>query len=223
VRSIVLPFANYRTPSPAELTPEFRAAARTRLGFDQHPPDTMHLASFGFVDTRTKLADVLLESAIWLTDWGHSVSLTFVGEAEPHIRRQLEERANETPLLDFRITGYTDEDEYRTYLAAIDLGVQLRISPYLGVAGALSDLAARGRPAIGSRGVCQDVGTPDFIDRLPDAVSPITVAQAIEHRMANLPDPQTVENMRLVYLNDTSPQRYAELFLAALESARQPR
>lgn len=216
VHPIALPFANYRTPDPAELTVEFRNIARHRLGFDLHPDGTIHLASFGFVDTRTKMADVVLESAIWLTDWGHRVSLTFVGEAEPHVQAQLEQRAAEAGIYDFRITGYTDEAEYRNYLAAIDLGIQLRISPYLGVAGALSDMAARGVVALGSRGVCQDVGTPPFIDRLPDAVSAISVASAIETRIHSMPDPQVVERMRLAYLEETSPERYAQAFLDAL-------
>ena len=216
VRPIVLPFANYRTPEPQELTPQFREAARQRRGFAEHPEGTLHLSSFGFVDTRTKMADVVLESAIWLSDWGHTVSLTLVGEAEPHVQQQLEQRAEESGLFDFRITGYTNEDQYRDYLAAIDLGLQLRISPYLGVAGALSDLAARGRVALGSRGVCQDVGTPDFIDRLPDAISPITLAQAIEYRWSHMPEPRDVEQMRVEYLEQTSPKRYAELFLAHL-------
>lgn len=220
VRPIVLPFANYRTPDPEELASEFRQAARHRLGFDHHPENTLHLASFGFVDMRTKMADVVLESAIWLSDWGHTVSLTLVGEAEPHVRQQLERRAEEAGIFDFRITGYIDESTYRDYLAAIDLGLQLRISPYLGVAGALSDLAARGRVALGSRGVCQDVGTPAFIDRLPDAISPITVAQAIEHRWFHMPNPDEVEQMRLAYLEETSPTRYAELLLAHLRDTQ---
>lgn len=218
VRPIVLPFANYRAPQPYELTAEFREQARRRLGFDQHPDGTLHVASFGFVDMRTKMADVVLESAIWLSDWGHNVSLTLVGESEPHVQQQLEERARESGLFDFRITGYTDEDQYRDYLAAIDLGLQLRISPYLGVAGALSDLAARGRVALGSRGVCQDVGTPDFIDRLPDAISPITVAQAIEHRWAHMPDPEHVEELRVEYLERTAPTRYARELMQHLTS-----
>ena len=216
VRPIVLPFANYRTPDPQELSAEFREDARQRLGFDRHPDNTLHVASFGFVDMRTKMADVVLESAIWLSDWGHTVSLSLVGEAEPHVQQQLERRAAESGLFDFRITGYTNEDQYRDYLAAIDLGLQLRISPYLGVAGALSDLAARGRVALGSRGVCQDVGTPDFIDRLPDAISPITVANAIEHRWSHMPDPRDVEKSRIDYLQWTSLARYADVFLYSL-------
>ena len=218
VRPIVLPFANYRNPDPQELTPQFREAARQRRGFAEHPESTLHLASFGFVDARTKMADVVLESAIWLSDWGHTVSLTLVGEAEPHVQQQLEQRAEESGLFDFRITGYTNEDQYRDYLAAIDLGLQLRISPYLGVAGALSDLAARGRVALGSRGVCQDVGTPDFIDRLTDAVSPIIVAQAIEYRWSHMPDRRDIERMRIDYLNQTSPRRYAEELLRSLKA-----
>ena len=60
------------------------------------------------------------------------------------------------------------------------------------------------------------MGTPDFIDRLPDAISPITLAQAIEYRWSHMPEPPDVEQMRVEYLEQTSPKRYAELFLAHL-------
>ena len=220
VKPITLPFANYRTPDECELGDQFREEARGRLGFSSDPEDVIHLATFGFVDTRTKMADVLVESAIWLTDWGYSISVSLVGQAEGQIARQLSERAEEAGLYRFEITGYTDEASYRDYLAAADLSVQLRISPYLGVAGALSDLAARGRIALGSRGVCQDVGTPEFIDRLPDAISAITLAQAIESRWTKMPDPVWVEGLRQDYLNRTSPQAYAEAFMAALPSTQ---
>ena len=64
------------------------------------------------------------------------------------------------------------------------------------------------------------MGTPDFIDRLPDAISPISVAQAIEYRWSHMPDPRDVERMRIDYLEQTSPNRYAELFLAHLSDSQ---
>jgi len=213
---VILPFAVYRAPESDHITRDMKSDARKRLGFDQHPSKTIHLASFGFIDTRTKMADVLVEAAAWLTQWGYTVSLHLVGSAEPHVQRSLEERAKATGIFDFAITGYTGEAQYRDYILAIDLGVQLRISPLLGVAGPLSDMAAHGTPALGSRGVCIDVDTPAFIDRLPDDVSAIMVAQAIEERIANPYDPAVIEEQRQQYLTDKSPKEYARQLVGHL-------
>jgi len=217
----ILPFANYRAPQTQWLSKPSRDQAAINLGFNHHPAGTIHLASFGFVDSRTKMADVLVEAAAWLTQWGFSVALYFVGSAEQDVAAELTERAKEVGLVDFAITGYTTEEQYRDYLLTIDLGVQLRISPYLGVAGPLSDMAAFGTSAIGSRGVCVDVDTPDFIDQLPDDVSSVMVAQAIEYRMANPHSPSAVEAQRVDYLKRKSPKRYAEELLKMLENPLQ--
>ena len=215
----VLPFANYRAPKKEWLTEQARTQARTNLGFGSHPDGTIHLASFGFVDNRTKMADVLMEAAAWLTQWGHQIALYFVGSAQPDVAAELTIRARQLDLVDFAITGYTAEENYRDYLRAIDLGVQLRISPYLGVAGPLSDMASFGTSAIGSRGVCIDVDTPDFIDQLPDDVSSVMVAQQIEYRMSNPHDPTAIETQRQDYLERKSPQRYAHELLKMLENS----
>jgi hypothetical protein len=82
-------------------------------------------------------------------------------------------------------------------------------------------MAAFGTPAIGSRGVCVDVDTPEFIDRLPDAVSSVMVAQAIEYRIKNPHNPSTIEAQRVDYLKRKSPQRYAEELLKMLENPSQ--
>jgi glycosyltransferase involved in cell wall biosynthesis len=213
---VILPFAVYHAPETDQITNGMRESARRNLGFDQHPADTIHLASFGFIDTRTKMADVLVEAAAWLTQWGHTVSLHLVGSAQPEVQASLVERARHTGIFDFKITGYTSESEYRDYILAIDLGVQLRISPLLGVAGPLSDMAAHGTPALGSRGVCVDVDTPAFIDRLPDDVSAIMVAQAIEHRIAHPHNPEDIESQRRKYLAEKSPAQYAQQLLQHL-------
>ena len=220
---VILPFAVYRAPKSDHITSDMRLHARHKLGFDQHPADTIHLASFGFIDTRTKMADVLVEAAAWLTQWGHTVSLHFVGSAQPEVEASLEERARQTGIFDFKITGYTSETEYRDYILAIDLGVQLRISPLLGVAGPLSDMAAHGTPALGSRGVCVDVDTPAFIDRLPDDVSAIMVAQAIEQRIAHPHNPEDIESQRRQYLAEKSPAQYAQQVLQHLANGTNAR
>jgi hypothetical protein len=95
------------------------------------------------------------------------------------------------------------------------------VSPLLGVSGPLSDMAAYGTPAVANRGICTDVDTPDFIDRLPDDVSPVMVAEAIDRRLGNPWDPSSVERMRVEYLAAKHPSRYAAQLLELLETVAQ--
>jgi glycosyltransferase involved in cell wall biosynthesis len=202
----LLPFANYRRPAADVITAAMRTDARQRLGFDD---DTVHLGSFGFIDTRTKLSDVVIEAAAWLTQWGHRVSLHLVGSAPAIVEAELLARAAEADIEHVEITGYVSDDTFRDYVLGIDLGVQLRVSPLLGVSGPLSDMAAYGTPAVANRGLCADVDTPAFIDRLRADVSPVMVAEAIEHRLANPWPADAIETMRVDYLDRKSPERYA--------------
>ncbi len=213
----LLPFANQRTPREEHLTPEHRSAARRRLGFDDGAfAGTVHLASFGFVDVRTKMTDVVVEAAAWLSQWGHRVSLHLVGAASADEIATLTRRAREAGVANFSITGFVDDAQFRDYLLAIDVGVQLRIGPLLGVSGPLSDLAAFGTPSIASNGLAVDVDTPAYVDRLPDYVSPVMVAEAIEHRLANPISHDEREQLRREYLERKSPRRYAEQLLGLL-------
>ena len=214
----VLPFANQRTPQANRITRESREEARRRLGIHDTLADTIHIGSFGFLDPRTKMTDVVLESAGWLTRWGHKVSLHFVGAGSDAQVVDLTARADQLNLHSFEITGFQTEDQFQDWLLAVDLGVQLRVSPLLGVSGPLSDLAAFGTPAVASRGLCEDVETPGYIYRLPDAVSPVTVAEAIETVIQEASDPESREAARTAYLASKSPQRYARELLNVLQS-----
>ena len=209
----VLPFANYRTPTQDVITDSDRQAARAALGLDHYPQGTIHLGSFGYVDTRTKMNDIVVEAAAWLAQWGHSVALHFVGSASPEQEAELQARAEAAGLAGFQITGFTSEEAFRNWL----LAVQLRISPLLGVSGPLSDLAAYGTPAVASRGLCVDVDPPAFVQPLPDAVSPLMVAEAIEQAISASMPPQERERLRKVYLEEKSPDRYARTLLGLLE------
>ena len=211
----VLPFANYRRPSVERLTEPMRAQARRNLGI--WDDSVIHLASFGYIDTRTKLTDTVVESAAWLQQWGRKVHLHLVGSASAPLEAELTERAEKAGLTGFTITGYAPESTFRDYLLGVDLGIQLRVSPLLGVSGPLSDMAAYGTPAIANRGLAIDVDTPDFIDRLPDDVSPVMVAEAIETALAHPRSLEEREAMRRAYLEEKSPQRYAEQLLGLLQ------
>ena len=213
----VLPFANYRRPDVERVTEPLRAQARRTLHLRD---DVVHLASFGYVDTRTKLSDTVVESAAWLQQWGRPVHLHLVGSASPVLRDELEARAREAGLAGFTITGYIDESAFRDYLLGVDLGIQLRVSPLLGVSGPLSDMAAYGTPALASSGLAIDVDAPSFVERLPDDVSPVMVAEAIEQALDRQGSIEEREALRREYLEAKSPQRYAEQLLALLHESR---
>ena len=217
-------FSNYRQPDSSFRVGSRTQAARDRLGFDRGPlAGTLHLATFGFVDVRTKMIDVLVEAAAWLSQWGHRVSLHIVGAAAPSTAEDLLRRAREAGIAHVEITGFVSDERLRDYVLAVDLGVQLRISPLLGVSGPLSDLAAYGTAALGSRGVCVDVDSPAFIDRLPDEVSPVTLAEAIEFRLTHPMPADDRERMRVEYLSRKSPALYAHDLLDLLtEVGRTP-
>jgi len=210
IEPYLLPFANQRVPQTSTVTEAQRLAARQRLGWDD---GRLHLASFGYVDIRTKMADMVLESAAWLAQWGYPVTLHFAGSALPEVQERLMAAAGPVEV---EITGFLTEDAFRDHLLAVDLGVQLRVSPVLGVSGPLSDLAAWGTPAVASSGLAIDVGTPEYVDRLPDDASPLMVAEAIERRLHEPADPATREEQRQAYLAAKSPRAYAEGLLEIL-------
>lgn len=213
----LLPFANQRVPRVAQITAEERKAARERLAFGEYPEETIHLTSFGYVDQRTKMTDVVIESAAWLAQWDYPIALHLVGSATDQQVTELSELARNAGLHFFNITGFQDDETFRDWLMATDLGIQLRISPVLGVSGPLSDLAAYGTPAVASSGLCIDVDTPDYIHQLPDAVSPIIVAEAIESYLVNPISETTREQQRREYLERKSPERYAQLLMQLMK------
>jgi FkbM family methyltransferase len=214
VRPFLLPFANQRVPETDTVTVEDRRAARARLGWAD---DRIHLGTFGYVDIRTKMTDLVVESAAWLQQWGHPVALHVAGSAQPTLAEQLHRRAREAGLVDFEITGFLSEEAFRDHLLAVDAGVQLRVSPVLGVSGPLSDLAAWGTPAVASMGLAIDVDTPDYVHRLPDEASPVMVAAAIEELIAQPADTKMREAQRRDYLDAKSAARYAEGLLRILQ------
>ena len=214
ITPVLLPFANQRVPHQATITPEIRKNARRKLGV---PDDVLFLASFGYADNRTKLTDVVVEAAAWLTQWGRTVSLHLVGAATSELQRSLEGRARQADIHDFRITGFADEQLFCDYLLGVDLGIQLRISPLLGVSGPLSDMAAFGTLGVASRGLAIDVDAPNYIHRLADNTSSLLVAEAIEALAITPLDPELREAQRVAYLATKTPEEYARQLATVIE------
>jgi len=216
VEPVVLTFPNYRTPEFAQITPQLREDAKARLGFD---PDRIHLTSLGFIDIRTKMSDLVIESAAWLQQWGYPVSLHLAGSGSEVEVVKLNEQAARAGLVDCEITGFLSDEEFRDYLLATDIGIQLRISSLLGVSGPLADLAGFGVPSVASSGLVQDIDAPAFVSAVPEYVSPVMVAQSVEQLLKNrLPDSRR-EKLRLEYLESHSPEKYARELLAVLHDS----
>lgn len=212
----VLPFATQRVPEQHVITEELRADARERLGWR---PERTYLTTFGFVDVRTKLSDLVIEAGAWLTQWGHDVEVRLAGAAPGGLADDLVQQAEEAGV-PLTITGFLDEGRFRDHLLATDVGVQLRVSPLLGVSGPLSDLAAWGTPAVASAGLASDVGAPPYVARVPEEASPVQVAEAVETLMAGgSASAQHREEQRREYLRQKSPGAYADALLSVVREA----
>ena len=215
---VVLPFANQRIPEA--VGDDVRRGARSRLGFDRWSPDSVHLASFGFVDIRTKRSDLAVEAAAWLAQWGRRVVVHLVGSANAELERELRDRARDSDIADIHVTGFVDEQTFRDYLCAVDVGVQLRISPLLGVSGPLSDLSAFGTAAVASEGLCRDVGVPEYVTPVPETASPVQIAEALETCIDNPWPADAREAARQTYLAAMSPAGYAQQLLDVVRGDR---
>ena len=170
-----LPFSLYRTVPEVALTPEARLAARARLGLR---PEDVLLASFGYIHPTKAPLD-----CIWALDllrsWGIPARLHLVGS--PLASMEPLETLIAALGLQAHVqigTGYVDENTYRDHLVGADLGVQLRASGSGAVSGALADCVAAGLPSVASRTLAEAIQAPDYVRAIPDASSPVLVAEA---------------------------------------------
>jgi glycosyltransferase involved in cell wall biosynthesis len=212
VTPYVLPFSNQRIPS-GDVDNVRRLQAKERVGFT---PEHLHLVTFGYVDLRTKLNDQLLAAAGWLTAWGHNVHITFAGGASEGVTEELMEIAGRLGVTNVEITGFLDEMDYQDYLMAADIGIQLRVSDFLGVSGPLSDLAAFGTTSIATEGLARDISAPPYIHPISVWSSGVQLAEEVL-RVAELPsDPEQRERDREKYLDRMSPTRYVHHLMQVL-------
>lgn len=135
-------------PLLRELPPPIeRQAARQRLGIH---PDAQLVCSFGFID-QTKHSKHLL--AAWaqssLSEMPHS-QLVFVGKNEggeygESLVNSIQQSGRQDRVL---ITGFVDDSVYADYLAAADVGVQLRSVSRGETSAAALDCLAAGLPTV---------------------------------------------------------------------------
>jgi glycosyltransferase involved in cell wall biosynthesis len=174
----LLPYVPYRVPIEQELTPSGRAAARTRLGIADKE---VIVATFGSV-----MPDRAPEELIWATaflrSWGFPVRLVFVGMASPPLAQHLSIARLQATLPEEAILladQPVPEETYRDWLAAADVGVQLRTYQFGGLSGALLDCMAAGLPTVATAHLAEAILAPAFVRAVPDAISAVLLAETV--------------------------------------------
>jgi glycosyltransferase involved in cell wall biosynthesis len=179
-----LPFSIYHPWLPEDLTADRRSEARVRLGLE---PGNIAIATFGFVHVGKGSKE-----CIWALDilrgWGIPASLHFVGDYDevnagsPGLRPLVAELGLERYVR--FAEGYVSEQMYRDYLVGADLAVQLRVYGLGGLSGGLLDCAAAGLPTVTNDSLGASVGVPDYVRCIPDAPSPLLLAEALAYLLA---------------------------------------
>lgn len=225
IAPVYLPFSIYRPWSAAELTPAKRDMARARLGIVVHE---VAIATFGSVHP-TKAPEECIWALDLLRGWGVPATLHFVGgtgtlsDAGASLRALAARLGLEEYV---RIPGddYISEDTYRDYLVAADLAIQLRTYGLGGLSGGLLDCAAAAVPTVANASLAEAVGVPPGYTRcIPDALSPVLLAEALLDLMrAGVTLPRREEE-RAAYSRERSVEAYAHRLCRALELEVTPR
>ena len=204
---------------PAETGPEAKRKAREALGIS---PDAFVICSFGFIG-RSKLNHRLLDA--WLNSVLASRAnayLVFVGENEPgEYGATLAKKIDGSSACGrINITGWTDADDYRRYLDAADVGVQLRTLSRGETSAAVLDCMNHGLATIvNANGSMADLDA-NAVVMLPDVFENEQLTHALE-RLAD--DEQYRHHMGKTASAQIhsrhAPQQCADLYREAIEDA----
>lgn len=214
VAPIALPFVPYNLPSVETIDAGLRMRARTGVNLSER---IFHVATFGYVDRRTKGADLVVAAVAWLRDWGFPVHLHVVGGAPPHELRSLQQLASD---LDVQRTitfhGRLPRAKFEEFLLAADVAVQIRTSAMLSLSGGLADCLAFGLPTVTTHDLADELDAPPYVARVSSVTSSLLVAEAIAALKDRRRDDPAVEAERRAYLERRSLDSYARGLLASL-------
>lgn len=206
-----LPFAPYRLPDPASLTPAGRAAARARLGTG---PEPRLIASFGHIHG-DKEPQQLIEAFAALGS-AHASRFALVGSGNPTLIAGLREQAVSLGI-DLAIDAdQVPEPVYRDYLAAADVAVQLRRAPPGSISGALMDAIAAGIPSVAAATLAEAIEPPGYVRVVPDDADAGTISTAIGRALEQ--DRAGIAEARADFLERRGMGRYASLLIEAVLS-----
>jgi glycosyltransferase involved in cell wall biosynthesis len=202
--------------------PEFghgRAAARRALAIGE---DRFLVCSFGLLGPPKLNARLL--AAWFASSLGADprCMLVFVGENEHgDYGLALSEAIRQHGAGErVRITGWTDMDTFRHYLAAADAAVQLRTLSRGETSGTVLDCMNYGLPTIvNANGSIADMDD-DCVVKLPDEFSDAALVAALESLAGDLPRRQRLaERARAVIATRHAPRACADLYADAIEAS----
>jgi glycosyltransferase involved in cell wall biosynthesis len=213
--AVVIPFVPYNVPTAETIDAETRSRARQRLGLTGK---TLHVATFGIVDRRTKELDRIVAALVWLRSWHVRARLHVVGEAPLVERHALLRLARKIGVSDdIVLYGHASQDTLNDFLVGVDVAVQLRSSARLSLSGTLADCIAFGIPTVTTETIAQELDAPSYVATTPAATSSLLVAEAIlslqGRRQA---EAEALEHERRDYLDRRSADSYARGLLDAL-------
>jgi glycosyltransferase involved in cell wall biosynthesis len=206
-----LPFSIYRQFEADARRPEVRAAARRRLRI---PADRTVVVSLGIVD-RVKSPETCVEAMGVLKRKGRDCHLYFVGVTTAEMRTTLEQRASQCGVagrLHF-MDHWLSDLEYRDYVLAADMGIQLRNHFFGGLSGALLDCVAAGLPTVTNKDLAEAVETPQYVVRVPDRPDAETLADGMHRILHQRTDSKDIVRSAAQFASEHSFETYARRLL----------
>ncbi|MES2159341.1 MAG: glycosyltransferase [Pseudomonadota bacterium] len=195
-----------------------RAEARKQLGLSE---DAFVICSFGYV-TEAKLVARLIDA--WVaSDLAERVDAhcVFVGDAPGDYGDRMKEfLAKTSRAARIKITGWVDKSEYRLWLNAADVAVQLRKNSRGETSASIYDSLGKGLPTIvNAHGFAAELD-PKAVWMLPDQFSDDELIEALE-TLADVPARRNELGTyaRELITSTQNSRRCAELYFNAIESA----
>lgn len=200
-----------------DVTSDDRAEARARLGFSK---DDLVICSFGHV-TRTKLGVTLLSAfKAGQFSTGQRVKLVFVGELEESYRSEFKSKNTFQKGEISHVTGWVDTNDYRDYLLAADIAVQLRSMSRGETSASVLDCLTHGTATIvNAHGSMLELD-PETVMVISDPVSETELTTALE-QLANDPNLRAKFGARAKQEIGSlhAPHHCAELYHQAIEAS----
>ena len=206
-----LPFSIYRQFEADARSPEARAAARRRLGM---PADRTVVVSLGIVD-RVKSPETCVDAIGVLKQKGQDCHLYFVGTTTTEMQSTLEQRASQcgVPRRLHFMDHWLSDLEYRDYLLAADMGIQLRNHFFGGLSGALLDCVAAGLPTVANKDLAEAVEAPQYVVRVPDSPDGMMLADGMHRILRQRSDSEEIIRSVEQFASEHSFETYVRRFL----------
>jgi len=213
IEATYLPFSVYREWRDEELARGSRDLARNRLGI---PRNEIAMVTLGYVAASKAPLDCIWALEM-LRGWKIPAKLYFVGEAATDLSPllKLRDELGLKPHVRF-VSNYVSENDYRSYLLAADVAIQLRTHLLGGLSGAMLDCIAVGLPTVANRDLAVSMEAPSYVFQVPDRPSPVLIAEALATASTSSRGLRTWEDERRTYCDVHSFREYAKRLCSGL-------